>query len=195
MLSRRRITRLHLTPAALILFILTAPAEAGPVQERKEQYDPIIKTLARKYNVPADLVHSIIKAESNYDIWAVSPKGAAGLMQLMPETAAQYGVEDRFDPEDNIRGGVKYLKDLCKLYNSNTRLVLAAYNAGQEALKKFNGIPPYPETREYISRVMASYPKSYITGSPPVRKFVDASGQHVFTNDPYYHLNSRKNRD
>ncbi len=193
--SRRRVTWLHLTAAALLLSVLTAPAGAGLAQERKEQYDPIIKTLARKYNIPADLIHSIIKAESNYDSWAVSPKGAAGLMQLMPETAAQYGVKDRFNPEDNIKGGVKYLKDLCQLYNNNTKLVLAAYNAGQEALKKFNGIPPYPETREYISRVMASYPKSYIAGGTPIRKFVDASGQHVFTNDPYYHLNSRKNRD
>ncbi len=193
--SRKRMTWLPLTAAALLLSVLTAPAEAGPGQERKEQYDPIIKAFSSKYNVPADLVHSIIKAESNYDSGAVSPKGAAGLMQLMPVTAAQYGVKDRFDPEDNIKGGVKYLKDLCKLYNSNTRLVLAAYNAGQEALKKFNGIPPYRETREYINRVMASYPKTYITGGTPIRKFVDASGQHVLTNDPYYHLNSRKNRD
>lgn len=193
--SRRRITWLHLTAAALFLSVLTAPAGAGPAQELKEQYDPIIKTLARKYNVPADLIHSIIKAESNYDSWAVSPKGAAGLMQLMPETAAQYGVKDRFNPEDNVKGGVKYLKDLCQLYSNNTKLVLAGYNAGQEALKKFNGIPPYPETREYINRVMTSYRKSYITGGTPIRKFVDASGQYVFTNDPYYHLNNRKNRD
>lgn len=195
MARRRMMIWLHLTATALLLSVLTSPAGAGPVQEFKEQYDPIIKTYARRYNVPADLIHSIIKAESNYDSWAVSPKGAAGLMQLMPETATQYGVNDRFDPEDNIKGGVKYLKDLCQLFSNNTKLVLAAYNAGQEALKKFNGIPPYPETREYIKRVMVSYPKSYITGGTPIRKFVNASGQCVFTNDPYYHLNSRKKRD
>jgi hypothetical protein len=195
MAGRKRVIWLHLMAAALFLSVLTSPAGAGLVQEFKGQYDPIIKTCSRRYNVPADLIHSIIKTESNYDSWAVSPKGAAGLMQLMPETAAQYGVNDRFDPEDNIKGGVKYLKDLCRLYSNNTKLVLAAYNAGQEALKKFSGIPPYPETREYIKRVMASYPKSYITGGTPIRRFVNASGQYVFTNDPYYHLNSRKNRD
>lgn len=193
--KQRRFFSLFLTAASLFLSFFSSVAGARPAQEAKGQYDPIIKTWAKAFSVPADLVHSIIKAESNYDSWAVSPKGAAGLMQLMPETAAQYGVKDRFDPEDNIKGGVKYLKDLCRLYGNNTKLVLAAYNAGQEAIKKFKGIPPYPETREYISRVMASYPKSYITGSTPIRKFVDASGQHVFTNDPYYHLNSRRNRD
>lgn len=164
-------------------------------QELKAQYDPIVQACAREFNVPAELIHSIIRAESAYDSRAVSPKGAAGLMQLMPETAAQYGVSDRFDPSDNIKGGVKYLKDLVKLFNGKTAEVLAAYNAGQEALKKFKGIPPYAETREYIRRVMASYSKPYISGGAPIRKFVDPSGQHVFTNDPYYHLNNRKNPD
>ncbi|MBM3284808.1 MAG: lytic transglycosylase domain-containing protein [Candidatus Aminicenantes bacterium] len=183
---------------AVIVFLLSgllSPAEARETQELRDQVDSLVKIYARKYNVPADLIHAIIRAESNYNSRAVSPKGAAGLMQLMPETASQYGVKDRFDPEENIMGGVKYLKDLCRLYNNNTRFVLAAYNAGQEALKKFKGIPPYPETREYISRVMSSYSRPFITGSSPVQRFVDATGQHVFTNDPYYHLNSRRNRD
>jgi len=161
----------------------------------KQQYDPIVQACARQYNVPADLIHSIIRAESDYDSRAISPKGAVGLMQLMSETATQYGVTDRFDPTENITGGVKYLKDLCKLYSGDTAKVLAAYNAGQEALKKFNGIPPYAETREYIRRVMATYSRPFISSGVPVRKFVDATGQHVFTNDPYYHLNSRKKRD
>jgi soluble lytic murein transglycosylase-like protein len=177
------------------IFLVFPGAAAGAIQDLKPQYDPIVQTYARRFNVPADLIHSIIRAESNYDHRAVSPKGAVGLMQLMPETAAQYGVSDSFDPDDNIRGGVKYLKDLIRLFSGNTAKVLAAYNAGQEALKKFNGIPPYAETIEYIRRVMASYSKQFITGGTPIRKFIDASGQHVFTNDPYYHLNSRKNRD
>ncbi|MEW5901293.1 MAG: lytic transglycosylase domain-containing protein [Acidobacteriota bacterium] len=176
----------------LLLFLEAAAGGAGSTGEIKSPYDSIIKTHARRYNVPADLIHSIIKAESNYDCRAVSPKGAVGLMQLMPETAIQYGVKDRFDPDDNIRGGVKYLKDLCKLFNSNTSMVLAAYNAGQEALKKFSGIPPYSETKEYIRRVMASYSKPFITGNSPIYKFTNSEGVRVFTNDPYYHLNSRK---
>jgi soluble lytic murein transglycosylase-like protein len=186
--------------AALAVFVtgvFSASLSAGSSrsQELKAQYDPIVQAFAREFNVPADLIHSIIRAESAYDSRAVSAKGAAGLMQLMPETAAQYGVTDRFDPSDNVKGGVKYLKDLVKLFNGRTAEVLAAYNAGQEALKKYKGIPPYAETREYIRRVMASYSKTYISGGAPIRKFVDASGQHVFTNDPYYHLNNRKKPD
>jgi soluble lytic murein transglycosylase-like protein len=172
------------------VLLLALAVDGGTRDALKQQYDPIVKTYALKYRIDPDLVHSIIQAESNYDSRAVSPKGAAGLMQLMPETASQYGVKDRFDPEDNIMGGVKYLKDLCRLFNNNTKMVLAAYNAGQEALKKYNGIPPYRETIEYIRQVMESYPRSYI-GGLPVRKFTGPDGRQVFTNDPYYHLNQR----
>ena len=176
-------------------FPVLLQAAPGARPDLKQQYDPIVQTYAKRFSVDADLIHSIIRAESNYDSRAISPKGAVGLMQLMPATAAQYGVQDRFNPDENIKGGVKYLKDLIKLFNGNTAKVLAAYNAGQEALKKFNGIPPYAETVEYIRRVMASYSHPFIRGGIPIRRFVDGSGQHVFTNDPYYHLNSRKNRD
>jgi soluble lytic murein transglycosylase-like protein len=183
--------------AVLLAGILSSPppADATARQELKQQYDPIVQACARQYNIPADLIHSIIRAESDYDSQAISPKGAVGLMQLMPDTATQYGVSNSFDPAENIQGGARYLKDLIKLFDGKTAEVLAAYNAGQEALKKFKGIPPYAETREYIRRVMASYSKPYISGGVPVRKFVDKTGQHVFTNDPYYELNKRKKRD
>lgn len=185
--------------ALLLGFVLLSffpfPAEAKPTSELKQKYDPIVKIYGRKYSVPADLIHSVIAAESNYETRAVSPKGAAGLMQLMPETAAQYGVQDRFDPEQNIVGGAQFLRDLCRLYKNNTKLVLAAYNAGQEALKRYNGIPPYPETIEYIRRVMASYSRPVITGGTPIYKFTNSSGVRVFTNDPYYHLNNRKDKE
>ncbi len=172
---------------ALAFFLSGQGAEREAL---KQKYDPIVRSYALKYNVPAELIHSIIRAESNYDSQAVSPKGAVGLMQLMPETASQYGVKDRFDPEDNIRGGVRFLKDLCRLFSNNTKMVLAAYNAGQEALKKYNGIPPYQETIDYIQKVMESYPRAYI-GGLPVRKFVAPDGRMVFTNDPFYHLNQK----
>jgi soluble lytic murein transglycosylase-like protein len=178
----------------ILLSLLPIQAEARPQSELKQKYDPVVRTYGRKYNVPADLIHSVIAAESNYDSGAVSPKGAAGLMQLMPETAAQYGVQDRFDPEQNIMGGIQYLRDLCRLYKNSTKLVLAAYNAGQEALIKYRGIPPYSETREYIRRVMASYQKPVITGGTPIRKFTGPDGKAIFTNDPYYHLNNRKDK-
>jgi soluble lytic murein transglycosylase-like protein len=132
----------------------------------KSKYDGIIKTMARRYNVPPDLIHSIIKAESNYNVRAVSKKGAVGLMQLMPGTGKQYGV-----------------KDLVKLYERNTKLVLAAYNAGQEAVKKYKGIPPYPETINYIKTVQASYNKPLIRNYTKIYKYVDEKGRTVLTND------------
>ena len=176
----------------LMLFLSLSPLKAKSQDEIKQRYDPIVKIYGRKYNVPADLIHSVIAAESAYNTGAVSPKGAAGLMQLMPETAAQYGVQDRFDAAQNIMGGVQYLRDLCRLYRNRTNLVLAAYNAGQEALKKYKGVPPYPETREYIRRVMASYAEPWIKGGTPIRKITSPDGKAIFTNDPYYHLNIRK---
>jgi soluble lytic murein transglycosylase-like protein len=158
--------------------------EAFPALSNLEsKYDGIIKTMARRYNVPPDLIHSIIKAESNYNVRAVSKKGAVGLMQLMPGTGKQYGVKDLFDPADNIEGGVKYLKDLVKLYERNTKLVLAAYNAGQEAVKKYKGIPPYPETINYIKTVQASYNKPLIRNYTKIYKYVDEKGRTVLTND------------
>jgi soluble lytic murein transglycosylase-like protein len=183
-----------LVALVFLAYLDITPANAAGREDLKQQYDPIVKTYSRRFNVPADLIHSIIKAESNYDSYAVSAKGAVGLMQLMPETAAQYGVRDLYDPDDNVMGGVKYLKDLCKLFNNNTAKVLAAYNAGQEALKKYKGIPPYPETIEYIRRVMASYANPFIKGGTPIRKFTTPDGKAVFTNDPYYQLNNRTDK-
>jgi soluble lytic murein transglycosylase-like protein len=159
----------------------------------KKLYSPIIKQVAERNKVPEELIHAIIRAESNYDNFALSDKGAMGLMQLMPETAAQYGVKNVFDAAQNVEGGTKYLKDLMKLYGNKTDLVLAAYNAGQEAVKRYGGkIPPYQETRDYIARVKASYPTSVIHhGYPaisdkPIIKMYDESGHLVLTNDPEY---------
>jgi soluble lytic murein transglycosylase-like protein len=189
-----RVKMFILAGAAVFLAALPAAWGSGRDEARK-LYDPIVKIYSSKYKVPAALVHSIIKAESDYDCRALSVKGAAGLMQLMPDTATQYGVRDRFDPEDNIMGGVKYLKDLCKLFKNDTRFVLAAYNAGQNAISKFGGIPPYPETREYIRRVMADYPKNTIPLAPGIQMFRTADGRLVLTNDPYYRLNSQAARN
>lgn len=171
---------------ALFFASSAAAFSAGTAVSQKKRYDPIINVVGRKYSVPAELIHSIIKAESNYNGGAVSPKGAVGLMQLMPDTAKAYGVPDSFDPVENIEGGVKFLKDLISLYGGKTKMVLAAYNAGQEAVKKFNGIPPYPETRNYINRVMASYSQSHITVKTKIFKYYDSAGNLVLTNDPFF---------
>jgi soluble lytic murein transglycosylase-like protein len=167
----------------LICSLFTNILFAQSSSSSQSRYDNIITTLAKEHRVPPTLVHSIIKAESNYDPWAISPKGALGLMQLMPETAIQYKVNNVFDPKQNIEGGIKYLVDLIKLYDSNTEHVLAAYNAGQEAIKKYGGIPPYKETRNYIKKVMASYSKSKITTRTKIYAFYDENGKFVLTNN------------
>ncbi len=176
-------------------FLAVPALKATNQGQLKKQLDQLIKTIASRYKVPPELVHSIIDVESNYNHKAVSPKGAVGLMQLMPETAKKYGVIDIYDPRQNIEGGVKYLKDLMKLYNRRTDFVLAAYNAGQEAIKKYGGIPPYPETKNYIEKIKASYPKSFITTRTKIYKFYDDSGKLILTNTPYLFTFSKKKGD
>jgi hypothetical protein len=119
-----------------------------------KQYDPFIRKAAETYRVDYALVKAVIKAESNFNPGAVSRKGAKGLMQLMPGTAAALGVTDSFRPEDNIYGGVRYLRYLLDLFNGDLKLALAAYNAGENAVLHYNGIPPYQETKAYIHRVL-----------------------------------------
>lgn len=179
---------------AIFLFILFySGIEAKAQIKRDGGYDEIIQTIADKHGVEAPLIHSIIKAESNYNTNALSTKGAIGLMQLMPETARKYGVTNPYNPEDNIEGGVKYLKDLIKVYSGRTELVLAAYNAGQEAIKKYGGIPPYPETRNYIEKVKNyGYRKSFIRHRTKIYTYYDKSGRVVFTNNRDLYLMNKK---
>lgn len=113
----------------------------------------MIDAIAAKHEIEAPLVHSVIKAESNYNPLAVSPKGAQGLMQLIPSTARRFGVQNTFNAQQNIEGGVKYLKFLMELYHNDYVKVIAAYNAGEAAVTKYGGIPPYAETRNYVYQV------------------------------------------
>ncbi|MCL7422741.1 MAG: lytic transglycosylase domain-containing protein [Methylobacter sp.] len=130
------------------------------VSVNKKKYADMIAQAAAKHQVDEKLVHAVIQAESAYDAAAVSSAGAVGLMQLMPATARRYGVTDRRDPDQNINGGTRYLKDLLKMFNSNLDLAVAAYNAGENAVIKYhNSIPPYPETRNYVKQVLALYNK------------------------------------
>ena len=169
----------------LLCLILLWVIENAQAQLRPTKYDKTIKIVAEKYRLEPALIHSIILTESNYDPLAISSKGAIGLMQLMPETAKAYGVVNPFDPAENIEGGAKYLKDLIHLFNGRTRLVLAAYNAGQEAIKKNGGIPRYPETINYVRKVMALYPESYIRRKTLIYRLFDSSGKMILTNNPY----------
>ncbi len=120
---------------------------------KTDNYDAFIQSASKKSGINASLIHALISVESSYKPCAISPKGAEGLMQLMPSTANIYGVKDSCDPEDNINGGVKYLSDLLRRYNGNGRLALAAYNAGEKAVNKYKGVPPYDETIQYIKKI------------------------------------------
>ncbi len=121
------------------------------------KYDQIINRASEKYKIDPALVKAVIKAESNFNHRAVSPKGARGLMQLMPATAYALQVPDSFHPEGNVEGGVKYLSYLMELFRNDLSLALAAYNAGENAVIKHQGIPPYRETQEYVQRVLSHY--------------------------------------
>ena len=115
----------------------------------------LVDRLAPQYGVPVSLAHALITVESNYQASAVSRKGAMGLMQLMPATAKQYAVEDPFDPEQNLAAGLQHLKGLLDRFGNKTANALAAYNAGEGAVAKYGGIPPYRETQDYVRRIMA----------------------------------------
>ncbi len=127
-----------------------------PRGPRSFHYDPVIASAARRHGVPPALVKAVIAAESAFNHRAVSPKGAMGLMQLMPQTAAHVGVEEPFVPEQNVHGGTRYLRELHDRFGSWTH-TLAAYNAGPTAVQRYRGVPPYPETRQYVRRVLSYY--------------------------------------
>ena len=127
-----------------------------PVAPPPPHIQELVEKSARAHNVDPLLVQSVIQVESNYNHYAVSPKGAEGLMQLMPGTARMLGVSNSFDPEQNIEAGVKYLRYLQNVYQDD-RLALAAYNAGPKAVDKYNGAPPYAETQNYVNQVGQRY--------------------------------------
>ncbi len=131
----------------------------GCVKDPKE-FEPIINSCALEYGVDKSLVKAVIQAESGYNPNAVSRKGAAGLMQLMPKTAEGLKVYNSLDPAENIRGGVRYLKFLLDTFKGDVALALAAYNAGLSKVAKYGGIPPYEETRNYVAKVL-NYRSSY----------------------------------
>jgi soluble lytic murein transglycosylase len=125
-----------------------------------DQYDSLIKQHSYNHGVDPTLVKAVMKAESNFNPQALSPKGAQGLMQLMPDTARHMSVYDPFDPDDNIRGGTRYLRLLDETFQGNLELILAAYNAGPNRVKEHNmNVPPFEETRNFIKRVKHYYNK------------------------------------
>ncbi len=129
-------------------------------EKERARYAKPIQDAANATRLDAALIHAVISAESGYNPFARSRKGAAGLMQLMPETAKRYGVKNRLDPAQNISGGARYLRDLIRMFNNDVQLAVAAYNAGENAvIRAGNRIPPYQETMTYVPRVMSYYRK------------------------------------
>ncbi len=127
----------------------------------RDRFLPSINAAASAHGVDAELIKCVITVESGFNPKALSPKGARGLMQLMPSVASEYNVRDSFNPDDNIHGGTKLLKHLLKKYRGDLRIALAAYNAGEDAVRKYSGIPPYQETMEYVEKILGLYGKPY----------------------------------
>jgi len=155
-------------------------------------YAELIRTTAERHRVDHRLVEAVVVVESGGNARAVSPKGAQGLMQLMPRRAVLLGVKNSFDPEQNVDGGVRHLRDLLQRFGGDVTLALAAYNAGEEAVRSYQGVPPFAETREYVRRIHAFYsglegpgPRWAVGQAPQqVYRQVAADGTVLFTNVP-----------
>ncbi len=176
---------------------LAAAAPGKPAAAASDSYRPLIRAAAERHALAPALVESVIRVESNFQPRAVSPKGARGLMQLMPETAAQLGVQNVFDVRENIEASVRHLRHLMDRYQGNLSLALAAYNAGVDAVARYRGIPPYAETQAYVARILRLLQEAGVpTGADaaPGRAIPAASrvlyryeardGQVIFTNLP-----------
>ncbi len=131
------------------------------MKENRSRLTPLIEKVAKEMRLHPGLLHAMVRVESSYNPRAVSRKGAQGLMQLMPGTASRYGVTDSYDPEQNLEGGARYLRDLLVEFQYDIKLALAAYNAGENAVKRYgNEIPPFPETIDYVDKVLGEYERN-----------------------------------
>ncbi len=153
-----------------------------PLPGKRTDFDALIDVYANKYGVDKDLVHAVIQVESDYNPVAVSKKGAMGLMQLHPETANDLGVHNPFHIESNLEGGIRYLREMLDRYG-DIRKALAAYNAGPEAVDKYNGIPPYKETQNYVKKVLSVYKKEPVKKTI-IYKYENINGEIVISDVP-----------
>jgi soluble lytic murein transglycosylase-like protein len=168
----------------------STPEMSALERANREKIEDMIREVSARYRVDPALVRAVIQTESNWNSTAVSRKGAQGLMQLVPGTAQQLGVNNAFDPKQNLDGGVRYLRTLLERYNGDLDRALAAYNAGPRAVDRAGGIPQYRETRNYVQKVTDSYfqpgsdrlPRAF-DGRRPIYRTVQADGRVVFTNE------------
>ncbi|NOZ69222.1 MAG: lytic transglycosylase domain-containing protein [Deferribacteres bacterium] len=164
----------------------THPAETAGSAKR---YDRIIREKSLKYNIEPSVIKAMISVESGWNPRAVSEKGALGLMQLMPSTARDMLINDPFDPEENIEGGVRYLRHLLNRFNGDLSLALAAYNAGPSRVEKSGGIPPIPETENYVIKVISRYKSE--RNISRIYKVTFDDGTVLYTNTPVYYKRYR----
>jgi|SRR5215467_1683386 len=162
------------------------PATQEPQRQAADYglYSREIAEASARYGVPERLIWAVIRVESGFDPRAVSSKGARGLMQLMPETAAVLGVRDVFNPRENIHGGARHLRGMMDRFHYDLPMAIAAYNAGDRPVAAFRGIPPYPETREYVARVLRLYgaPPTWELQGSGIQQFVGRDGSVTYTN-------------
>jgi soluble lytic murein transglycosylase-like protein len=136
-----------------------------PPAPNKIDLNELVRTASGTYRLDPDLVNSVIRAESGFNVHAVSPKGAQGLMQLMPQTSSQLGVQNAFDPQANVEGGTRYLRELLERYNFDLIKALAAYNAGPQRVEQYGGVPPYYETKAYVARIVRDFNKKKLAAN------------------------------
>jgi soluble lytic murein transglycosylase-like protein len=161
-----------------------APELAAPAAPPNQDLHQVVASASSQTSIDPDLIESVIRAESGFNPKAVSRKGAQGLMQLMPATAAELGVKNAFDPEANIQAGSRYLRDLLLLYHSDLARALAAYNAGPQSVSRFNGVPPYRETHIYVARVISDFNRKKLAQAPR-HKVARPSSRASQANPPY----------
>ena len=175
-----------------VKFVEAPSRGSRPASRRADgAYAREIAEAAARYAVPERLIRAVILVESRFDRRAVSPSGARGLMQLMPETAAILGVHDPFDPRQNIDGGTRHLRAMMVRFRHDVRLAVAAYNAGEGPVAAYGGVPPYPETREYVAQVLRFYNASiewHQSAGRDARRIVQPDGTIVYTNIRYGQL-------
>jgi soluble lytic murein transglycosylase-like protein len=156
--SRFALLRLFESLSALLSRSISAERiRIGGEKSGEQSFSEVIKQASERYSIDEQIIKAVIRQESSFNPQAVSPCGAQGLMQLMPATARSLGVTDPFDAEQNIMAGTRYLKQKLDEFDGNLKLALAAYNAGSGAVRRYKGVPPYPETQAYVKGVMKSY--------------------------------------
>ena len=165
-----RFEEAELPPAVAPAPATPAVATIAPQPAPVLSLDEVVKQASEKHQLDADFISSVIHAESGFNARAVSPKGAQGLMQLMPDTASQLGVRNVFDPQANVEGGTRYLRGLLERYHFDVPKALAAYNAGPHRVEKYKGIPPYYETQAYIARIIKEYNRKKLAEQKAARK-------------------------